>query len=937
MNHGRIIIYIVASVGLTACGGTTPVEDPTIGTLVKQSGATTKGKASLKALGVDRTDVIARYRQFLRDGNDAELKARAMRRLADLEMDANEDRLAGEVTSKARSGKAGSVRSYRSTIALYKRLLRTYPNYSGNDRVLYQLAKAYEHAGEPEQAMKVMDRLVRQYPGSEHRIDVQFRRGEYLFERKKFGDAQQAYADVLKAGNQHPLYEKALYKHGWSQFKRVRYAKALDSFTELLGRTLVDPASPTGMRNDSTLSRGQRELVKDTLRAVTLSFSYLGGAKPLEQYYTRKGGQPYVPQLYDRLGALYTQQERYTDAADVYRAYVARYPFASDAPRKQEQIIAAYQTGGLSKLVLSAKEEFVNRYRPDAAYWGKHPRDAYPDLDHKLNKHINELATHYHAMAQSSGRRDDYRASAEWYKLFLATQPKSQQSAGVNFLYAESLYEAGDRERAAVEYERAAYNYPQHARSADAGYSAILAWRDLARKADAGTKPYFDNKGIDSSLKFADRFTQDKRRVAVLTKVAEVQFARNQFALARDTAGRVLATKQPISPAHRQTVLTVLAHAEFDLRHYAAAEKAYGRILRMGVKGKSRQQLVERLAASVYKQGETARLSGDIPGSVRHFQRVARVAPGATIRAAADYDAATGMIELSRWQAAARQLEAFRRDHPGHELQKDVDKKLSIAYLELKQWGKAAHEFERLADANPRNAVGQEALRRAAELRDKAGQHKQAMKLYAAYIKRFPGDFEQGIEMRYRLAEIDTRRRYWLQSVIDTETRAGTHSNNRARFLAAKSALELAEPKMAAFNKTRLRIPLKKSLKLKKKQMEAALAAYDKAAKYGIAEVTTASTFQIAEIYHGFSKDLIKSQRPRGLSADELEQYEVLLEEQAYPFEEKAIQVHEANSKRMTAGLYDSWIQQSMKKLEKLKPVQYSKPERSRRYISAIH
>ena len=40
----------------------------------------------------------------------------------------------------------------------------------------------------------------------------------------------------------------------------------------------------------------------------------------------------------------------------------------------------------------------------------------------------------------------------------------------------------------------------------------------------------------------------------------------------------------------------------------------------------------------------------------------------------------------------------------------------------------------------------------------------------------------------------------------------------------------------------------------------------------------------------------------------EREQYDVMLEEQAYPFEEKAIGLHETNAARAPQGLYDRWV-----------------------------
>ena len=104
-----------------------------------------------------------------------------------------------------------------------------------------------------------------------------------------------------------------------------------------------------------------------------------------------------------------------------------------------------------------------------------------------------------------------------------------------------------------------------------------------------------------------------------------------------------------------------------------------------------------------------------------------------------------------------------------------------------------------------------------------------------------------------------------------------------------------------------------------------------------MAEVTTAATFQIAELYNRFSQDLFDSERPANLNAAELEQYDILLEEQAYPFEEKAIELHEVNAARTGSGVYDEWVQASLAKLALLMPVRYAKDEQGEAVVATIY
>ena len=56
------------------------------------------------------------------------------------------------------------------------------------------------------------------------------------------------------------------------------------------------------------------------------------------------------------------------------------------------------------------------------------------------------------------------------------------------------------------------------------------------------------------------------------------------------------------------------------------------------------------------------------------------------------------------------------------------------------------------------------------------------------------------------------------------------------------------------------------------------------------------------------------------LSREELEQYDILLEEQAFPFEEKAIDIHLTNFKRIPQGTYDEPTKKSLKALGELMP-----------------
>lgn len=931
---------------LSACASSKLADSPTIKTLGKRE--IDIERSNVADGGLDKA--IQSYRTYLQSVADDPARAAAMRHLADLEMTRSEAQYAQNL-GKLEQGSKGEVfpaaknltpADYENAVKLYRDLLESYPNYPGNEQVLYQLAHAYEQRGDSARALQILDRLVTSYPDARHIDEVQFRRGELLFVGKSYAAAEQAYAAAVRQGNTSPFYDKSLYKEGWAQFKQARYQDALDSFFQVLDISFRDKTTSRLVADSVDLSRGEQELTDDTLRVISLSFSYEGGEKGITRYLQQKGWRPYAHVLYASLGELYIKQERYVDAANAFNEFVRQQSNDRHAPLLQIKAMQAYQQGGFSKLLLQAKAEFVERYGVNSSFWASQDTATRATVAPYLKTNIEELARHYHALAQKSKRPADYRQAAHWYSEFVQAFPTDASASEMNFLLAEALFEGARYGEAAIEYEKTAYGYAPHKYSAEAGYAALLAHDKRAQQLKDKEQAAYRRRALASAVRFAKTFPKDKHAAAVLTKSAEQLFALNEFEQAAWAARQVTAMQPPPPAALRRTAWTVIAHIDFEQGAYADAEQAYQTVLQLTpVRDAKRSQLNERLAAAVYKQGEQRRADGDTRAAVAHFLRVKTVAPNASIVPTAEYDAAAGLLSLQQWNEATTVLERFARQYPKHPLQRDVPQKLALAYVQGGQWSRAAAQFEKLASTPGDVQVRREALWQAAELYDKAKQKSRAVNAYARYVREYPQPFERTMEARYRIAELydnpaQAAQRYrWLNEVVDGARHSKTHSE-RTRYLAASAAFQLAEPAYQEFRSVTLVIPLKKSLARKKQKMQRALKAYGRAAEYDVAEFTTAATFRIAEIYHSLSRDLLASQRPRGLSALELEQYGVLLEEQAYPFEEKAIEIHETNVQRVRDGIYNDWVKKSFAALGKLRPVRYAKVEKGEKVSSAL-
>ncbi len=901
---------------------------------------------------------IDAYRRFLEQTPDSPQKAEATRRLADLEVEKEyglltDDNAAGDKENRAPAATAAATApaeaadalerpGAREAIELYQKLLREYPTYERNDQVLYQMSRAYEEQGQVTEAMQVMARLAREYPRSQYFDEVQFRRAEYFFEHRRYAEAGETYGTVVDRGYTSFYYQLALYKMGWALYKQEQYDKALEQFISLL-----DYKVSRGYDFAQTSDETERKRMDDTFRALSLSFSNLGGPGYVAEYFTRNGGpRSYEDLVCSNLAEFYFDKRRFGDAAASYGIFMSRNPFHARSPQFQTRVIEIHRAGGFPSLVIDAKKEFAEKYGVQAEYWQHFEPAARPEVLAWLKTNLLDLATHYHARYQSpnqsAGKKANFEEAVHWYREYLASFPKDPDSPPVNYRLADLFLENRSFDQAAVEYERTSYEYRRHEKSTQAGYAAIYAWRELLAGAPAGEKDEAMKEVVRSSIRFADAYPEHEKAPIVLGAAADDLYAM-QYYWSAATVARKLTDQFPGAEAGLMCqVLLVAGHANYEIGRYSESEAAYRKLLELLPTGdKSRDARIDNLAAAIYKQGEEANAGKDYEAAAQHFLRVGRLAPTSKIRANADYDAATALIQIKDWKQAAAVLAGFRSLFPGHALQPDVTRKIAYVYRGDGQFSLAAEEYERIDRESGDEDVQREALLTAAELHEKAGDQEHMLAVYRRYVDRFPNPVETNVAAREKMAEVlkkkNDRDGYLaeLGQIVALDATAGSGRTAQTRSRAAKAGLVLAQASFDEFVKVKLVEPVEANLDRKKELMKGATRQFNQLIDYEIGDVTAAATFYLAEIYADFSRDLKESERPAGLSAPEREEYDLAIEEQAYPFEEKAIAMHKSNLELISRGVYDEWIDRSLQKLAELVPARYDKPEEESAVIAS--
>jgi TolA-binding protein len=865
------------------------------------------------------------YREVLQAATAPETRQKVLQRLADLELLAAEARLASGDGSIEQAG-------FAQAIATYTTLLRENPDNPSNDQVLYQLSRAYSLSGDNEESVAVLERLAARYPQSSYLSEAEFRLAENYFANSDYHRADLAYGRVIELGKSSPHYLNALYMQGWSRFKQGDYRASIAPFIATLDLLLsqdndVDAAAP-----------GRLEFAQDCQRVLAVVFSNLDGTQSLADTFNELGPRSYEALLYEQLGELYLEQERYRDSAATFKAYASKFPDSKLAPRFQLRVIETYEAGNFPELIVQQKRDYVERFAVTGNYWQQSSEEARSAIRVHLMQFMNELASYYHALAQAekstagdpSAATRHYLAASFYYRLYIDSFPRDPGVPAMAFLLGESRFESGDYAGAISIYEQVAYEHSDYQQAADAAYAAILAYQKLDQAGDG--EP--DRQRLDSELRFAATFTTDPRAPAVSEHAAAGLLRLEDYDRAAKVAADILAWQPVPADDIMTSAYLVLGHSLFELQQYRDAEQAYQGALGMIPATDQRYAAtVDAVAASIYRQAEASVAAGDHQQAAQQFARVMSVAPQSDIRINAQFDAASNFIHAGELEQGNRLLVDFRSRYPSHELSASVAAILVSNYEQAQQWRAAAIELDGIADKQPAAEPQRQALHLAASYYDRAGASELAIKRYRSYANSWPQPVAERMEAMNRLAQLyqvsdqQQKRRYWLKQIVATHEQMGAEQSERSSYLAAFASSVMADDAYREFTAIELRYPLKTSLASKKTAMQRALVAYQKTEAYGVQQFATLATYCMGRIYQQLSIDLLESERPRDIDELASEQYDILLEEQAFPFEEKAIAIYEINARRASDMAGDEWIQASLTALGELVPARYHKLE----------
>ena len=790
------------------------------------------------------------------------------------------------------------------------------------------------------------------YPNSELHDESTFRMAEAYFKLGEYAKAESAYKKILTFSKGKQYHQQSRFKLGWSIFKLDRY----DAASEAALETLDYYPKLLGALNIDIVEVESQDLVEDTLRLLAIIFSKQKNHETIETLQNKTSKRQYAFLLYDALFRFYLTQDRFEDAALITEAYAKNYPKDFNAYQMALNTIKTYKKGGFDILEWQAKESFVKGFGVNSPYWSILSKNQLSVVKPLVNQYLSELAHSYYVRMQKGIKKkpqDPQYAShakqaASYYLELVKTNPENKENAQNLYLAAEALNRSSTTESDYLNvidiYEEAAYAQNNgYAISVKAGYAAILSFDKLKviSGVESGALSLQHTKQRQDSIKrYAKYFPDNVNTPPLLNDLANELFKAGDFTNAQSISTKVV-TNSKAKPNVLYSSWLVNAHSAFELNNYSASELAYKAALSFKSRSKNNVNVLkERLAASIYKQAEAESnptLSADL------YLSVVDTVPDSKIVPQALYDASSQFLGAKKYSQAIATLHHFQTAFPKHKLHDEASEKLIFAYTENNEHISAAEILVSVSNKTQDQKKASNYLYRAADLYYNNDFEYEGVQLYKQFISTHSQMFDLSLEAHQLISSFNEKTgnlkaaNTWKTKLVTYEKKHLSKRTDRSAYLAANAAFSLAMRDYQKFEDYKLNLPLKKSLSKKKSLMTNMIKTFESLVEYEVAEVASASTYQIAQVYRALAQDLMLSERPSELNALQLEQYDILLEEQAYPFEEQALDIHKINIAKVPSGQYDTWIKQSYRVLEEMNPAEYKREFKEASYAESMY
>lgn len=889
---------------------------------IHQVASSIMDRDSSRETALSRKETLEAIDSFLQQADTSQIQQSAvLHQLGNLLMAAE--------TAQIRKNPEGlSVSSAHSgSIRVYEQIRARFPLDAGNDEILYQLARGYYEENRIDAALDALLEFSKRFRRSPLYPEVAFRIGEIYYSEGKYPEAAEAYMKAMESGPDPAILDFASYKLVWSNFKMQDFKKTENMILNTLNRHSVRKKDGTMVLDIESLSERNWEQDKELLHLAVLTFDFWGGADKARTYFDFHGHVSYENLIYRPLGYLYLNRGKYPEAIAAFETFLAQNPLHEEAPFFQLDLASAYQKADKPGLAARARHSFIETFRQDGAWWRANSPAAREKIRSMRRDALFQQAQDFHAMAQKSGRQEDYVMARTGYETFLKEYPGEKESPRIQYYLGEALYETEQFEQAAAAYEKSAYEFPLHEQSSEAAWAALVSYeKRLAQPGEVSGE--LSQKFLTSCKLFLKTFPADARKGKLLFKAENLAFQTGNVKEARLFAKNILqlplsqSDPEMMAQTHLLLGKSYLRENDLDLSERELREALAWRSAEGSDKTGSAalKEITANLAAVTFKRGDRLKKEMKWTEAAASYLQAAELSTGTETAPVSLLNAGAAFLSGGNNEDAMRAFQAFLADYPRHASANEARKGLVGIYERRQMPVEAARVYEALLNAE----TGFEAKKvwrdRLVALYQSSGQWKELHKLSAAESEeKGPGRFKW---VYYQaLSSLRMNRTSESEALLDQALAAARKtggSPNPDDPWIMRSILLKGRLLFERFSEMPLKFPLEKSLSGKKQKLQETMDLYSLAAKSNDLEISTEAIYYIGSLFEKFADDLASSERPADLNAEQRVVYEDLLQRKVEPLFRKAEELHGKNLQLKSSGETE-WSRKSEENLARLR------------------
>ena len=613
-------------------------------------------------------------------------------------------------------------------------------------------------------------------------------------------------------------------------------------------------------------------------------------------------------------GTTCKRPSRYEDAIETYEEILKRYPNSAKAPFVEQSLIKSLRIERRPAEADALQTSFVDRYGKGSAWYeaNKNP-ELRKEVDTLLWTIMNNEILAHHRAARENKDPAEYDKALALYRKTLAYFPMDENLYETQFRYAECLYESGRFEEAAVEYGNVARIEPFDKYREQAASKRIQSLEGLRDQGKIGTAVL-----IAGYADYVKMNPDSEKTPLLLFKQGEVLFNDAQYDQAAAQFSMII-QKYPELPqaakawtleleslfhSGRYPELEIFATQFLTQPFRSPRNRKTGHVISCGLPSSNRPVL--------HRTPETSRRPppGTRSSTGRHLP--IEIAPDALFNAAVCYK------EIGDWPKASACFEEITLRYPDSKhyeaallaplpttrRQASMTRSLPSStsctgWIRTMNW--PGNRCSRLASTTTRPAS---AIWRSSRLLPTEPD-----------TRRISSGASRSNICRPRRPKT---RATWPSPCASTRSSLAAYSKAKASgatidldpSYVAHAQYTLLQPRFQQYESIRLVAPPQEEPDPQAGPFLTDWCPdYMKVVKTGQGEYALASAYSVGLAYEDFWESLLHSELPSGMSEEETGLYKDMLNEQAAPYRQKAIDAYRATLNRATEqGLFNAWV-----------------------------